>query len=798
MQSYYLVCLEAQDPSSIPLPMMAPQDDPEIFLKTFEEVAQHHSWPEQIWPLKLAPLLCGEAQLAYANFSDIKMLSYNKVKEAIIHRFRLTSDSYRQQFHSLKLLPGESPRIVAEKLNDLANKWLRPMETEKTKLFDKVVLGQFLSILPKNIQKRVQMQQPEDLESAIKFVEELFDILSNPEEGPSYQNVSLPNDHRNSPVFSEMPNNVSTSEKTAAYMVNISARLQEEAASLSHDDLLLQQTTKNKHEEHYSPANKRQCTCENEESLRRYFEKEEESRNVISRMYDKVKHLLCTGSEDVYFLEELKKKISKLKRKNIYEEIFIGIFGRTGTGKSSLINALLNEIDLLPTSSTSACTSCIVQVQSHQNYTKFKAQIELISKEEWEEELKVLIKHCKKDDDLDDTEDGEDTESDSANAKIRAVYGEDGLKKTFSELSKETNDIYKTYRKQISANTALELFERINPFIRSASQSFSNSLSLEQGCGIEVVLVDLPGTGDSNKQRNEMWKECISRCNSIWVVMEMNRGDSDKNALEILNTVLKDIACRGQCQNIIAICTKTDEYGIQSNHNVHGIPRQANSCNDNTFKAQIIRKRNTEVKQNVIDKWNKQVKKLHREESALESPIEVFTVSSKEYWNIKQGNVNILTFEETEIPKLKEHLKAIHVIQTKKAVKDYVSEVSGVISFLNVPKENAEQKAGENKMMYCKLSKTLKIEISILEIFFDITYRKLEAELAKGVVNAEKDCLKQLQQIIRPVGANFCGFHQTIRALCRNSGNFGIIDLNYKLASPIYEAVHNILTNIFM
>ena len=60
----------------------------------------------------------------------------------------------------------------------------------------------------------------------------------------------------------------------------------------------------------------------------------------------------------------------------------VGVFGRTGAGKSSLINAIIGEKDLLPSGDTSACTSVMIQVQanmeSYPNDSKYIAEIEFI------------------------------------------------------------------------------------------------------------------------------------------------------------------------------------------------------------------------------------------------------------------------------------------------------------------------------------------------------------------------------------------------------------------------------------
>ena len=58
----------------------------------------------------------------------------------------------------------------------------------------------------------------------------------------------------------------------------------------------------------------------------------------------------------------------------------LSVVGNTGTGKSFLLNALLRNENILPSSGVSACTSTIVEVakSSSDNY---EAEIEFISEE---------------------------------------------------------------------------------------------------------------------------------------------------------------------------------------------------------------------------------------------------------------------------------------------------------------------------------------------------------------------------------------------------------------------------------
>ncbi|XP_050992077.1 nuclear GTPase SLIP-GC-like [Labeo rohita] len=107
------------------------------------------------------------------------------------------------------------------------------------------------------------------------------------------------------------------------------------------------------------------------------------------------------------------------------KKTIIGIFGKSGEGKSSLLSAIIGKQDLLPSGCFGACTAVLTQVEANLKDSNYTAEIEFISKEEWEKELKDLHRDVK-----DENEDRNEDFAEIAEEKIAALYGDDADQKT--------------------------------------------------------------------------------------------------------------------------------------------------------------------------------------------------------------------------------------------------------------------------------------------------------------------------------------------------------------------------------
>ena len=132
------------------------------------------------------------------------------------------------------------------------------------------------------------------------------------------------------------------------------------------------------------------------------------------------------GAKDNPEVAKWVNNITKIESHASRERTVIGVMGNTGSGKSSVINAVLDEEMLVPTNCMRACTAVPTEISyndSEDPQQAYRADVEFISEAAWSKELTALYS------DLFDTEgrlvsdhSNEDSDAGVAYAKIRAVY----------------------------------------------------------------------------------------------------------------------------------------------------------------------------------------------------------------------------------------------------------------------------------------------------------------------------------------------------------------------------------------
>ena len=120
---------------------------------------------------KLAPLLTGKAQQAYAAMAAEEAGDYDRVKTAILRRYNINVETYRQRFRAATKRGEESHRELLVRLQDLAQKWVKECDTVE-KVVDMLVKEQFLDTLAPDVRIWVRERKPKDSEEASQLADD--------------------------------------------------------------------------------------------------------------------------------------------------------------------------------------------------------------------------------------------------------------------------------------------------------------------------------------------------------------------------------------------------------------------------------------------------------------------------------------------------------------------------------------------------------------------------------------------------------------------------------------------------
>jgi hypothetical protein len=125
-------------------------------------------------------------------------------------------------------------------------------------------------------------------------------------------------------------------------------------------------------------------------------------------------------------IAEWVKSSDKLRTQTSYQRTVVGVVGSTGAGKSSVINAVVDEECLVPTNCMRACTAVITEIaynNSEHDEKQYRAEIHFISRDEWIKELWVMSADLAiRQDPLAADHTASESDAGIAYQKIRSVY----------------------------------------------------------------------------------------------------------------------------------------------------------------------------------------------------------------------------------------------------------------------------------------------------------------------------------------------------------------------------------------
>ncbi|XP_061475668.1 zinc finger protein with KRAB and SCAN domains 8-like isoform X2 [Rhineura floridana] len=150
------------------------QWDTSSFHASYEVAANPSQWPSGGWVAQSLPGLRGEAQPVYSGPEHRERRNYGNVKEEALSEDTASLEVRRQHFRHHRYQEAEGPREMCRQLQELCHQWLRPERHTKEQILEVVILEQFLTILPQEIQNWVRDHGPETCAQAVALSEDFL------------------------------------------------------------------------------------------------------------------------------------------------------------------------------------------------------------------------------------------------------------------------------------------------------------------------------------------------------------------------------------------------------------------------------------------------------------------------------------------------------------------------------------------------------------------------------------------------------------------------------------------------
>ena len=198
------------------------QDSIDCYLQRFERFARSNEWPEEDWATSLSALLSGKALEVYSRLSDEDATNYAYLKAALLERYNLNEEGYRQKLRKSKPEEGESPEQYMHRLKSYLNKWITAsgVEANFENLVDIIIREQFTENAPGDLKIFIQEREPQNLKDmasvADKFLKahskQLHETMVNSKTSDASSKIQEPLQCHNCKKFGHFARNCQNSK----------------------------------------------------------------------------------------------------------------------------------------------------------------------------------------------------------------------------------------------------------------------------------------------------------------------------------------------------------------------------------------------------------------------------------------------------------------------------------------------------------------------------------------------------------------------------------------------------------
>ncbi|KAL2194301.1 hypothetical protein P885DRAFT_80309 [Corynascus similis CBS 632.67] len=332
-----------------------------------------------------------------------------------------------------------------------------------------------------------------------------------------------------------------------------------------------------------------------------------------------------------------------LERKNENLEILVGVAGTTGAGKTSLLNALLEYPELLPSSSTEAATATVCRIAWNHDNTEgheFRADVKFRSKEAVVKELNDVLAAVKDRKNLRERQFEDDDEH------IQAIEENDLEDEDYTtgSILEHNEQILNLIGKETAIYSAdLDNFAtEVKPYLDSTPtldgiiawplieevRIYVKSEILRHG----IVLVDLPGLFDMIEDRSAIAEGYYQNLSVTAIVAPAIRAVDEKTGVKPMNSYQElrmQLDGRYNKNSFCAIVSKIDDIDCDAFCKGFREARQNAQLQTEALKIQSVLDRSNQTHQE-LKTLDRKLKNMRRKSASLKKKIDSLKGDGKE------------------------------------------------------------------------------------------------------------------------------------------------------------------------
>ncbi|KAF3213733.1 hypothetical protein TWF106_009392 [Orbilia oligospora] len=495
----------------------------------------------------------------------------------------------------------------------------------------------------------------------------------------------------------------------------------------------------------------------------------------------------------------------------------IAFIGESGVGKSTLLNALVDYENIVPTSGIRACTSCATEFSKRSPGTEavFNAVIEYATLDESKEEMEILSEDIQDETDvqniypIDESDDEFFEPRPTKRVRQSDVSSTDAYKIALSKLVAlfpgfQESDIKKRVECDEQELFVTEMHRLISgrgsnneeaqlwPLIKTVKIYLDSPV-----LGTGAVLVDLPGLQDNNPARTSVAQKYLQKADKIIVVSRLSRILTNDTATALAQMgYAKQLKLDGR-KSITMVATCCDQFdptdAKKEFGSVGGFSETYNELDKRARKPsrqelqrlnpdeRKIRIEAAEVAKNQLkefcDSFRDQyvptrVAEEYSKFLGEDTEIKCFLVASKQYQDLNPDSEDSVV-QKTQIPQLRDYCRRISMNQSAQLVKNFIHfNVLRSASDVRVLVEDLGSLSEHIRKSICANLETaafnMKEALDKLDFACDKRISKCRDDIMKEIeVLAERGiphCQEVLQAFYKSYQSN------TFRAVCRRGG----------------------------